>query len=172
VCHGRTGSAGKAARRAEVTCSVEDLRHLGPGLESDQVLLTVDEVLTPRPQAGHFLELRTACLMMAAGYRHFSGVGLAFLQHLQLVVWLALGVLGCLLLIATIVDQHQSCLSELGPVIAWHSGPTPLPSEVQERFQLLTQPITHDSRISERYRKTLAAVATTPMVITNGSTGA
>ena len=61
-----------AARRAEVTCSVEDLRHLGPGLEADQVLLTVDEVLTRRPQAGYFLELRTARLMMAGGYRYFS----------------------------------------------------------------------------------------------------
>jgi hypothetical protein len=89
-----------AARRAEVTCSVVDLRHLGPGLESDQVLLTVDEVLTRRPQAGHFLELRTARLMMAAGYRHFSGVGLAFVEHLRVVVELALGVLGSLLLIA------------------------------------------------------------------------
>jgi len=39
----------------------------------------------------------------------------------------------------TIVDQHQSCISELGPGTAWQSGPTPLPTEVQDRFQLLTQ---------------------------------
>jgi len=39
----------------------------------------------------------------------------------------------------TIVDQHQSCISELGPGTAWHSGPTPLPTELQERFHLLTQ---------------------------------
>jgi hypothetical protein len=64
------------------------------------VLLTIDEVLTRRPQAGHFLELRTARLMMAGGYRYFSGVGLAFLQHLRVVVELALGMLGSLLLIA------------------------------------------------------------------------
>lgn len=41
-----------AARRAEVACSVEDLRHLGPELEPNQVLLTVDEVLTRKPAAG------------------------------------------------------------------------------------------------------------------------
>ena len=43
-----------AARRAEATCPVEELRHLGPAVERDQVLLTVDEVLTRRPEAGHF----------------------------------------------------------------------------------------------------------------------
>jgi long-chain acyl-CoA synthetase len=39
----------------------------------------------------------------------------------------------------TIVEQHQSCISELGPGTEWHSGPPPPPTEVQERFQLLTQ---------------------------------
>ena len=49
-----------AARRAEVASPVEELCHLGPALEPNQVLLTVDEVLTRRPEVGHFLELRTA----------------------------------------------------------------------------------------------------------------
>jgi hypothetical protein len=44
-----------AARPAEPTCPVEQLRHLGPEVEPDQVLLTIDEVLTRRPQAGHLL---------------------------------------------------------------------------------------------------------------------
>jgi len=89
-----------AARRAETTRTAEDLRHLGPELERDQVLLTVDEVLTRRPGAGHFLELRTARIMTTAGYRYVSGVGAAFLQQLQVMVRLTLGVLGSLLLIA------------------------------------------------------------------------
>jgi hypothetical protein len=38
---GRIGSAGHAARRADATRTVDDLRHLGPELEADQVLLTV-----------------------------------------------------------------------------------------------------------------------------------
>jgi hypothetical protein len=89
-----------AARRAETTCPVEELRHLGPALEPDQVLLTVDEVLTRRPEASHFLELRTACIMTATGYRYVSGVGMVFLQQLQVVVGLALGMFSSLLLIA------------------------------------------------------------------------
>jgi hypothetical protein len=89
-----------AARRAEVTCPVEDLRHLGPDVEPDQVLLTVDEVLTRRPAPGHFLELRTARIVTDQGYRYLSGVGAAFLQRLQVAVFLCLGPLSSLLLIA------------------------------------------------------------------------
>jgi hypothetical protein len=39
-----------AARRADTTRTVENLRHLGPQLEANQVLLTVDEVLTRKPE--------------------------------------------------------------------------------------------------------------------------
>ncbi len=84
----------------EATCPVEDLRHLGPDLEPNQVLLTVDEVLTRRPEAGHFLELRTARIVTERGYRYFSGIGAAFLQHLHVAVLLCLSPLSSLLLIA------------------------------------------------------------------------
>ncbi|HSH81348.1 MAG TPA: UPF0236 family protein [Herpetosiphonaceae bacterium] len=89
-----------AARRAEATCAVEDLRHLGPEVEPDQVLLTVDEVLTRRPEPGHFLELRTARIMTEQGARYLSGVGTTFLQRLQVAVLLCLKALSSLLLIA------------------------------------------------------------------------
>ncbi len=89
-----------AARRTETTCPVEELRHLGPALEPDQVLLTVDEVLVRKPAAGHFLELRTARLVTEHGARYLSGVGAAFLQHLHVAVLLCLGPLSSLLLIA------------------------------------------------------------------------
>jgi hypothetical protein len=49
-----------AARRAENTLALEDLRHLGPELEAEQVLVTVDEVLTRKPEPHHFWEPRTA----------------------------------------------------------------------------------------------------------------
>src|SRR5262249_46279671 len=75
-----------AARRAETACLVDALRHLGPELEPNQVLLTVDEVLTRRPEAGHFLELRTARIMTEFGSRYLSGIGAPFLQRLQLAV--------------------------------------------------------------------------------------
>ena len=64
------------------------------------MLLTVDEVLTRRPEAGHFLELRTARLVTEQGSRYLSGVGVAFLHQLLIVVQLALGTLNSLLLIA------------------------------------------------------------------------
>jgi hypothetical protein len=63
------------ARRAEATSPIEELRHLGPELEPNQVLLTVDEVLTRQPQAGHFLELRTARIMTERGSRILRGIG-------------------------------------------------------------------------------------------------
>ena len=66
-----------AARRVEAACPVEDLRQLGPDLAPNQVLLTVDEVLTRRPEAGYFLELRTAQIMTQCGSRYLSGVGAA-----------------------------------------------------------------------------------------------
>jgi hypothetical protein len=89
-----------AARRVEASRPIEDLRRLGPELEPDQVLLAVDEVLARRPQAGHFLELRTARIMTEHGFRYLSGVGAAFLQRLQVAVLLCLGPLSSLLLIA------------------------------------------------------------------------
>ncbi len=89
-----------ATRRAEATCPIEELRHLGPTLEPNQVLLTVDEVLTRKPAAGRFLELRTARLVTEHGSRYLSGIGTAFLQRLHLAVLLCLGPLSSLLLIA------------------------------------------------------------------------
>jgi hypothetical protein len=89
-----------AARRADVTQPVEDLRHLGPRLEADQVLITVDEVLTRKPEPHRFWELRTARIVTADGYRYLSGVGATFLQQLLMVGLLGLGTRCSLLLIA------------------------------------------------------------------------
>lgn len=116
-----------AARRAEASSSIEELRQLGPALEPSQVLLTIDEVLTRRPVAGRFLELRTAHIMTAEGYRYFSGVGATFLQRLQLVVGLALNVLGSLLLIAdgarwirTFFTDVLSQVKQKTMILDWH----------------------------------------------------
>jgi hypothetical protein len=89
-----------AARRAEATCPVEELRHLGPELESNQALLTLDEVLTRKPEVGHFLELRTARIMTEHGSRYLSGMGAEFLQRLHVAVLLCLRPLSSLLVIA------------------------------------------------------------------------
>ncbi len=116
-----------AARRVEVACSVEELRHLGPELEPDQVLLTVDEVLTRRPEAGHFLELRTARIMTEHGHRYLSGVGVSFLQRLQLAVRLCLGPLSSLLLLAdgarwirSFFTDTLAALADTTMILDWH----------------------------------------------------
>ncbi len=79
-----------AARRAQNTLAVENLRHLGPELEADQVLVTVDEVLTRKPEPHHYGELPTARVVTAEGYREMSGVGERFMEQLLIMVVLAL----------------------------------------------------------------------------------
>jgi hypothetical protein len=127
ACRGQTGSAGNAAQRAKAICQVEALRYLGPELEEEQVLLTVDEVLTRKPEAGHFLELRTARIMTKHGSRYLSGVGAAFLRHLQVAVLLCLAPRGSLLLIADGARFLRSCFTNTLAMIAdktmildWH----------------------------------------------------
>jgi Uncharacterised protein family (UPF0236) len=127
VCRGPTGSAGKAARRAEAHVSIENLRHLGPQPAPDQVLLTVDEVLTRRPEVGHFLELRTARLVTEHGSRYLSGVGTAFLQYLQVAVFLCRGPLGSLLLLAdgarwirSFFANTLATLADTTMILDWH----------------------------------------------------
>jgi len=68
------------ARRQEASLALETLRHLGPGLEQAQVLLTIDAVLTRTPQAHQFGEIRTARITTVEGTRCLSGTGEAFLQ--------------------------------------------------------------------------------------------
>jgi hypothetical protein len=84
-----------AARRAEATREVEALRHLGPELEPDQVLVTVDEVLTRKPEPHRFWELRTAHVVTPDGYRYLSGGGDSFLQQLFVMVLLGLEPRAC-----------------------------------------------------------------------------
>jgi len=88
------------ARRQEATLTLEHLRHLGPTLEPDQVLLTIDAVLTRTPQAHQFGEVRTARLTTAEGTRCLSGTGDAFLQTLRVLTLLSVGPGRSLLLLA------------------------------------------------------------------------
>jgi len=89
-----------AARRADTTRSLEQLRHFGPQVAADQVLLTVDEVLRRQAEAHHFWEVRTAHIVTAEGYRYLSGAGAMLVQQLLVVVLLALQDWRTLLLIA------------------------------------------------------------------------
>ncbi len=89
-----------AVRQAEASRPVAELRHLGPQLAPDEVLVTVDEVLTRQAASHHFWELRTARLTTSQGYRYVSDSGPAFLQQLLAMVLLTLGAQPSLLLIA------------------------------------------------------------------------
>jgi hypothetical protein len=116
-----------AARRAAATYSIEELRHLGPELEQDQVFLTVDEVLTRRGAAGRFLELRTAHIVTAEGYRYLSGMSTTFLQQLLVVILLALGPRRSLLLIAdgacslrSFFTDTLALISDKTMLLDWH----------------------------------------------------
>ncbi|MDQ5853156.1 MAG: hypothetical protein M3380_14020, partial [Chloroflexota bacterium] len=116
-----------AARRVEASQTVEDLRHLGPQLETDQVLLTIDEVLTRRQEGDRFVELRTARIATAAGYRYISGVSTAFLQQVRMAVLLALAAVGRLLLIAdgarwirTFFSDMLSAVTHKAMILDWH----------------------------------------------------
>jgi hypothetical protein len=88
------------ARRAEREAPVEDLRHLGPRLAEDEVLLSVDEVLTPKTDGTGRWELRTAVLATAQGERYLSGTGAAFLPVVQALARVAVGQEGRLLLLS------------------------------------------------------------------------
>src|SRR5215210_151909 len=123
---GRLGTL-LATRRAEAMCPIEELRHLGPELEPNQVLLTVDEVLTRKPEVGHFLELRTARIMTEHGSRYLSGIGATFLQQLRIAVLLCLGPLSSLLLIAdgarwirSFFTETLAAVADKTMVLDWH----------------------------------------------------
>ena len=109
---GRIGIAGNAARRTEATRGAEHLRHLRPALEADQVLVSVDEVLTRKPEPHRFWELRRARIATTAGFRYRSGVGAPFLQQLLVLVLLALGAQQSLLLIADGARWIQAFFTE------------------------------------------------------------
>src|ERR671916_2966730 len=89
-----------AARRAEADRPIEDLRTLGPTVAADEVLVTVDEVLTRKPGGEGFWEVRTAKLMTREGYHYVSGTGETFLRVLLAVTVVWLGPQCSLLLIA------------------------------------------------------------------------
>lgn len=67
-------------RRKEKELSVQQLRYLGPQLQPDEGLLSIDEVLTRKARPHGFLELRTARVSTPQGYRYLCGHGESFVQ--------------------------------------------------------------------------------------------
>jgi len=98
------------ARRAEpATRGAEALRRLGPEIAPDQIVVGADEVLVREPQKGKFLELRTARVETAAGYRYVSGrKGAGFLKLL----WVLLLLCGAQTALVTLVSDGAQWIRE------------------------------------------------------------
>jgi len=95
------------ARRQEATLTLEELRRLGPEVKHNQVLLTMDEVLTRQAQPHQFWILRTARLTTARGTQHLSGRGNGVLRQVQALTRVCRGGGQPLLLIADdALDPH------------------------------------------------------------------
>ena len=79
------------ARQTEPTLQADALRRLGPQIQPDEVIASVDEIVVRRPEWRRFLEWGTACVRTAAGYRYLSGNVEMVLRQLFLVVLLGGG---------------------------------------------------------------------------------
>ncbi len=138
------------ARRQEASLTREHLRHLGPILEPDQVLLTIDAVLTRTPQAHQFGEIRTARLTTAEGTRCLSGTGDTFLQSLRVLTLLSVGPGRSLLLLADGARWIRAF---------WRTLVTPLPTtlmildwwHLRQKCAELGSRICHGHRAKERF---------------------
>jgi hypothetical protein len=78
-------------RQAETTTSAEQLRRLGPQVQPGEVVASVDEIQVRRPQKRRFLELGTAYVRTADGYRYLSGSIALVLSQLFLLLVLCGG---------------------------------------------------------------------------------
>jgi hypothetical protein len=60
-------------RRTEPLAQAEERRCLGPEVQAGEVVASVDEIVVRRPEKRRFLELGTAFVRTASGYRYLSG---------------------------------------------------------------------------------------------------
>ncbi len=80
------------ARREEPERKAEELRRLGPEVRRGEVVASVDEVCVRKPEARSFLELGTAYVRTASGYRYLSGDIEMVLRQLFLLLTLCGGI--------------------------------------------------------------------------------
>jgi hypothetical protein len=67
------------ARRGEP--DIECLRRLGPQIQPGEIVAVTSDVGVHRPEKRRWLEIRTACVRTALGYRYLSGTAQAVLQQ-------------------------------------------------------------------------------------------
>jgi hypothetical protein len=78
-------------RRTEATITAARLRQLGPTLQADEVVASVDDIGVRRPEKRRFLEVRTAYVRTASGHRYLSGPADLVLAQLWLLLRLCGG---------------------------------------------------------------------------------
>lgn len=79
------------ARQTEATLEAAALRHLGPQVQPGEVVASVDEIVVRRPEKRRFLQLGTAYIRTAEGYRYLSGGVEMVLRQLLLLLLLCGG---------------------------------------------------------------------------------
>jgi hypothetical protein len=90
----------KQAKDEEDEMGVSDLASLGPGVDDNQVVASVDGIQVRRPEKRRFHQLRTAKVITPKGYRYVSGADASFLGYLLLLIRLCLPEGGFLTLLA------------------------------------------------------------------------
>ena len=87
-------------KQARDEVEVPDLARLGPKVNDDQVVASVDGIQVRRPEKRRFHELRTAKVVTSKGYRYVSGTDASFPGCLLLLIRLCLPEGGFLTLLA------------------------------------------------------------------------
>ncbi len=80
-----------ATRRAESSGQATEWRRLGPQVQPGEVVASVDTIAVRRPAKRRFLEVGTACVRTADGYRYLSGKIEMVLRQLFLLLLLCGG---------------------------------------------------------------------------------
>lgn len=104
-------------RRQEAALPVEALRQLGPQVQPEQTLVTMDEVLTRAVGKRHFWEIRTARVSTPAGTRYLSGTGPALLRQLLVLLLLCAVRWPALLVVADGARWTRTWFGELCAVL-------------------------------------------------------
>jgi hypothetical protein len=116
-------------RREEPARKAEELRRLGPEIQSGEVVASVDEIVVRRPETRRFLELGTACVRTTAGYRYLSGNIEMVLRQLLLLLSLCGGLNAKITLlgdgarwIMRFFKKHLASWPKASLILDWYHG--------------------------------------------------
>jgi hypothetical protein len=106
---------------------IERLRRLGPKLQPGEIIASTDDLGVRRPEKRRWLEIRTACVRTAMGYRYLSGTAQAVLPQLYLLLLLCGGLTAKLTLpgdgarwIATFFRTQIACWPGSKLILDWY----------------------------------------------------